>query len=104
MAIFAFVKLKGDSRTTVLIAFCIGSAAYLLAVILAMAWMKTNAVQKGQTLPVSIKILFTTAFLIIGALGGLIIGFTTKGDVWGHVICGVAGYLIIVLWWEARRM
>jgi hypothetical protein len=46
MAIFAFVKLKGDSRTSVLIAFCLGSAVYLFVVILGMAWMKTNAVDK----------------------------------------------------------
>lgn len=62
MAIFAFVKLKGDERTKVLVAFCVGSCAYLLAVILGMAWMKTNAIEKRDSLPISIKV---SIFLII---------------------------------------
>jgi hypothetical protein len=104
MGIFAFVKLKGEERTKVLVAYCVGSCAYLLCVILGMAWMKTNALQKKDSLPLSIKLLFTSAFLIVAAAGAAIIALTTKGDVWGHVICGVAGYLIIVLWLETRRM
>jgi hypothetical protein len=44
MGIFAFVKLKGEERTKVLVAFCVGSCGYLVSVILAMAWMKTNAI------------------------------------------------------------
>jgi len=56
MAIFAFVKLKGEERTRILVAFCIGSCAYLFSVILAMAWMKTNAVDKRDSLPLSIKV------------------------------------------------
>jgi hypothetical protein len=56
MAIFAFVKLKGESRNSVLIAFCVGSSFYLLAVIFGMAWMKTNAIDKKTTLPISIKV------------------------------------------------
>jgi hypothetical protein len=104
MGIFAFVKLKGEDRTKVLVAFCIGSCGYLLSVILGMAWMKTNAIEKKDSLPISIKLLFTSAFLIVAAVGAAIIALTTKGDVWGHVICGVAGYLIVILWWEARRM
>lgn len=104
MAIFAFVKLKGEERTKTLVAFCVGSCAYLFSVILGMAWMKTNAVEKRDSLPISIKLLFTSAFLIVAAVGAAIIALTTKGDVWGHVICGVAGYLIVVLWWETRRI
>jgi hypothetical protein len=49
-------------------------------------------------------LLFTSAFLIVAAVGAVIIALTEKGDVWGHVICGVAAYLIVVLWWETRRM
>ena len=56
MAIFSFVKLKGDERTKILVAFCVGSCAYLLSVILGMAWMKTNAIDKRDSLPVSIKV------------------------------------------------
>ncbi len=56
MAIFALVKLKGEERTRILVAFCIGSCAYLFLVILAMAWMKTNAVDKRDSLPLSIKV------------------------------------------------
>lgn len=44
MGIFAFVKLKGEERTKVLVSFCVGSCGYLLSVILGMAWMKTNAI------------------------------------------------------------
>lgn len=115
MAIFAFVKLQGAERTKVLVAFCIGSCAYLFVVILGMAWLKTNAIDKRDSLPLSIKVqtiilynktqlLFTSAFLIVAAVGAVIIALTEKGDVWGHVICGVAAYLIVVLWWETRRM
>jgi cytochrome c oxidase subunit IV len=59
MAIFAFVKLKGDERTKVLVAFCIGSCGYLLAVILGMAWMKTNAIDNKDSLPLSIKVILS---------------------------------------------
>ena len=115
MAIFAFVKLQGAERTKVLVAFCVGSCAYLFVVILGMAWLKTNAIDKRDSLPLSIKVqtiilynktqlLFTSAFLIVAAVGAVIIALTEKGDVWGHVICGVAAYLIVVLWWETRRM
>lgn len=115
MAIFAFVKLQGAERTKVLVAFCIGSCAYLFVVILGMAWLKTNAIDKRDSLPLSIKVqtiilynktqlLFTSAFLIVAAVGAVIIALTEKGDVWGHVICGVAAYLLVVLWWETRRM
>jgi heme/copper-type cytochrome/quinol oxidase subunit 4 len=58
MAIFAFVKLEGEERTKILVAFCIGSCAYLFSVILGMAWMKTNAIDKRDSLPVSIKVRF----------------------------------------------
>lgn len=115
MAIFAFVKLQGAERTKVLVAFCVGSCAYLFVVILGMAWLKTNAIDKRDSLPLSIKVqtiilynktqlLFTSAFLIVAAVGAVIIALTEKGDVWGHVICGVAAYLLVVLWWETRRM
>jgi hypothetical protein len=56
MAIFAFVKLKGAERTKVLVAFCVGSCAYLFVVILGMAWLKTNAIDKRDSLPLSIKV------------------------------------------------
>ena len=56
MAIFAFVKLQGAERTSILVAFCVGSCAYLLCVILSMAWMKTNAIDKKDSLPISIKV------------------------------------------------
>ena len=56
-----------------------------------------------QDLPWSLKLLFSAAFLIITAIGALIIA-VTDGDVWGHVICATSVYLLVMLYFPTKRL
>jgi hypothetical protein len=48
-------------------------------------------------------LLFSAAFLLITAIGALIIA-VTDGDVWGHVICGTSVYLLVMLYFPTKRL
>lgn len=101
MAIYVLSILKNN--VVALVAFVLGSCGYTFAVVLGMAFLKLWTLTEKQDLPWSLKILFSIAFLIVGAIGALIIA-VTDGDIWGHVLCGVSGYLLVMLYVPTKRL
>ena len=101
LAIYVMAILKNN--TTAIVAFVLGSCGYAFAVLIGMAWLKISTLTEKQDLPWPLKLLFTFAFLIIGAIGALIIA-VSDGDIWGHVICGVCGYLLVMLYVPTKRL
>jgi hypothetical protein len=82
--------------------FGIVSGGYLFIVILILAFLKLITLTDKTQLPLSLQLLFTFAFLIVGAVGAAIIALT-DGDVWGHVLCGTCVYMIVMLYLQKWR-
>ena len=101
MAIYVLAVLKNN--VVALVAFVLGSCGYTFFVVLGMAFLKLWSLQEKQELPWSLKLLFSAAFLLVAAIGALIIA-VTDGDVWGHVICGTSVYLLVMLYFPTRRL
>jgi hypothetical protein len=101
MAIYVLAVLKNN--VVALVAFVLGSCGYTFFVVLGMAFLKLWSLQEKQELPWSLKLLFSAAFLLVAAIGALIIA-VTDGDVWGHVICGTSVYLLVMLYFPSRRL
>ena len=101
MAIYVLAVLKNN--VLALVAFVLGSCGYTFAVVLSMAFLKLWSLTEKQNLPWSLKLLFSLAFLIVGAIGALIIA-VSDGDVWGHVLCGCCVYLLVMLYVPTKRL
>jgi hypothetical protein len=85
-----------------LVIFGIVSGGYLFIVILILAFLKLNTLTDKTQLPLGLQLLFSFAFLIVGAVGAAVIALT-DGDVWGHVLCGTSVYMIIMLYLQKWR-
>jgi hypothetical protein len=101
MAIYVLSVLKNN--VVAIVAFVLGSCGYTFAVVLGMAFLKLWTLTEKQNLPWSLTILFSIAFLMVGAIGALIIA-VTDGDVWGHVLCGTCAYMLVMLYVPTKRL
>ena len=102
ISIYVFSNFKAGERTLSLVIFGIVSGGYLFIVILILGFLKLITLTEKTQLPLNLQLLFTFAFLIVGAVGASIIALT-DGDVWGHVLCGTCVYMIIMLYLQKWR-
>lgn len=102
ISVYVFLNFKAEERTIGLVIFGIISGGYLFIVILILAFLKLVTLTDKTQLPLGLQLLFTFAFLIVGAVGAAIIALT-DGDVWGHVLCGTCVFMIIMLYLQKWR-
>ena len=102
ISIYVFSNFKAGERTLSLVIFGIVSGGYLFIIILILAFLKLITLTDKTQLPLNLQLLFTFAFLIVGAVGATIIALT-DGDVWGHVLCGTCVYMTIMLYFQKWR-
>lgn len=92
-----YVFAYNSHMTIALVAFCIASTGYVFLCGLLLGCLKLLALPDKTQLPVALRILFSFSFLLIGAIGAAIIALAPEGAVWGHTLCGVCVYLIVLL-------
>jgi uncharacterized membrane protein len=86
-----------------LVAFCLASSGYVFLCGLALGCLKLLALPDKTNLPLALRLLFSFSCLLIGGIGAAIIALAPEGAVWGHVLCGICVYLIVLLNVTARR-
>jgi hypothetical protein len=99
-----YVMKRMSDSVTALVAFCVSAGGYIFFFSLALASLKYMTLPDKSKLPLGHRLLFSFAFLILGGAGILILIFGSSSIVWGHTLCGISIYLVVLINLPLHRM